>query len=623
MNFGNQPQNLQPPQNISHHQPPGPYYSNNPPNTGPVNFPQKIPQQIIQNVGIQPNFPQPQFPQNQPYGMQPQPLNPINQQIQQPLIPQFQQQGPPQYQVNRNPNAPYQSFNNPQPQFVNQGPQPNFPGPIPQGQIPLNQGNIGPIGQPNGPLHLNPNQNQRQIGPYYNNPGNQNLPPQNFQQGPPQNFPPYNNPQMNPPPIFQGQPIQGQLINQGPVNQFLPQNQAFRYEFGSPSPGNNPSLSNPISATPQQFQPINSPSPYYQNKTANVLKSQPINEPTKTPELTEEKKDMSNESQLNKEASTEPSSINESHDFSKRPIGLPEPPKEPYNPIPKKLLAFSIDAVPIAEVTTTENDPTGEKKLESSRGIEEGERQYKILGYDRSFRTKETNLFDKLKKFLIEDETEKEKEKPEAEKENEKEVEGEEKDLEGEEKEEFNYESRYFLYNPTQVCFRCKKPGHLEKWCTDDVVLKCHFCLGNHEMRDCTQIICFNCNGTGHRSKDCTYQERLTCYRCGKRGHKNTRCGVLFPRDRDALRKEKKDYNISTKCLVCGRYGHPICDTSKKKKKFRGSRFDDMYDDGTEDVQESDSKGTESEESEESDDEVEEVIQKKRKIDEFSLRGQE
>ncbi len=95
-------------------------------------------------------------------------------------------------------------------------------------------------------------------------------------------------------------------------------------------------------------------------------------------------------------------------------------------------------------------------------------------------------------------------------------------------------------------------------------------------MEECVQVICFNCNGHGHRIKDCTFRDNLTCYRCGKRGHKNSRCGVLLPRDRGTLRKEKKDYNISTKCIVCNMYGHASCMTCKMRK-FRSNCFDDLY----------------------------------------------
>lgn len=246
----------------------------------------------------------------------------------------------------------------------------------------------------------------------------------------------------------------------------------------------------------------------------------------------------------------------------------------------KKLLKFFIDSVPIGKVTVnSEEDNT--KKVETVKTIETEEKQYKLIGHDRWFRTQEKNLLEKLNKFLIPGENAKEEKKKEIVSKSEKEKESMEKATpEGKEKEEeiddFNFETRYFMYNPTQVCNRCKKPGHFERMCTEDVVLRCMFCLGSHRMEECSQIVCFNCYGVGHRIRDCTLQESITCYRCGKKGHKNTRCGVLMPRDKEQLKREKKDYNISTKCSVCGNYGHPICQKNPVPS-FGGGYLDDMY----------------------------------------------
>lgn len=272
--------------------------------------------------------------------------------------------------------------------------------------------------------------------------------------------------------------------------------------------------------------------------------------------------------------------ITASPSLTSKSKSVPPPPDASLKPQEKKLLPFFIDSVPIGKVTVDKEEEKT-KKVEAVKTIETEEKQYRLLGHDRSFRTQEKNLLEKLNKFLIPGEAPKEEKKKEPVGKSDKEKESLDKEApESKEKEEeiddFNFESRYFMYNPTQVCNRCKKPGHFERMCTEDVVLRCMFCLGPHRIEECNQIVCFNCYGVGHRIRDCTMQEPITCYRCGKKGHKNTRCGVLMPRDREHLKREKKDYNISTKCCVCGSYGHPVCQKNPLPT-LGGGYLDDMY----------------------------------------------
>jgi len=546
--------------------------------------------QTLQGGNYNPPINQGPFPQQQPQMQNPRILDPrLNNSSQ-----YYQGQGQvqlqqPQLQLQVQPQSQYQ----PQPQLQRQQPglympQQNFPQNIPQNNLqqqgpPLQyennpRGNFYPPqqqqGQGFGP-GLGPNQ-----GPINNQQIYQTIPPQqiNINQRIPQNEPYYVNNNYPQPQTFlklpENQNIQQQQQPGGPPLQIaplIPENKQ-----STPPPQQNQDEVIVIDEEPSQEQQnlpvIHNPYKNYEapgSQFAGVLNIEGLRK-------------------------ISPAFPTEQEQISEQPT--------------KKPLSFFIDNTPIASVTSNENE--AEKKVESNRDVETEEKSYRILGYDRSFRTQEKNLLEKLQKFLGSNEEEKaEKDKKAAAAKAEKELEEKKEEAVGD---EFNFESRYFIYNPTQVCNRCKKPGHFEKWCTEEVVLKCMFCFGPHRMDECTQIICFNCNGVGHRNRECRVRDTITCFRCGKRGHKNTRCGVLLPKDKEVLRREKRDYNISTKCLVCGNYGHPVC-RKEDAPEFRNGYLDELYEEQHEPKDENNRKSSADEESE--DYEEEGYTKKKLKTD--------
>ena len=192
-----------------------------------------------------------------------------------------------------------------------------------------------------------------------------------------------------------------------------------------------------------------------------------------------------------------------------------------------------------------------------TRELDRRERVYKVLGQDRTLRTQERSILEKLEKFIGEKRLDmglKAEKKVEPDSKSKEDIQVEEQA-----QEEFNYDNRYFICNPTTVCRRCKRPGHFEKWCSNDAVLKCGFCVGNHRMDECEQVVCFGCYKMGHRLRDCQMRGSLTCYRCGKKGHKNTSCGVMGLRNRAMEPEEKWREMDMIICVRCGRYGHINC----------------------------------------------------------------
>jgi len=135
--------------------------------------------------------------------------------------------------------------------------------------------------------------------------------------------------------------------------------------------------------------------------------------------------------------------------------------------------------------------------------------------------------------------------------------------------------TRYFYQNVTQVCRRCRQPGHFEKWCTEEkpTGLRCVLCCGDHLVEDCNSIVCFRCNGVGHMAKDCKRHDSTVCFRCNKRGHKVGSCGILVFGNN--LEKEKDETVRDIKCIQCGKYGHINCEKLVNRGDI--SYSDDLY----------------------------------------------
>lgn len=194
------------------------------------------------------------------------------------------------------------------------------------------------------------------------------------------------------------------------------------------------------------------------------------------------------------------------------------------------------------------------KKERSSGQDDPSKSCYKILGQDRVFYTRETNIITKLQDYLVETNADEPKEGND-------ELNEEKKDEDDGLDEHYNFQNRYFIENPSQVCRRCRRAGHFERMCPETLSIRCLFCCGQHLTSTCDQFICFRCNGLGHKTKDCMGSGGGNCYKCNKRGHKASQCGVIVPlkKNYNASMEEKREWRQETKCLCCERYSHINC----------------------------------------------------------------
>lgn len=294
----------------------------------------------------------------------------------------------------------------------------------------------------------------------------------------------------------------------------------------------------------------------------------------------------------------------------------------------KKTLNFDIDNLAIV-------NNNQENFLKLNRNVERQVISYKILGNEKPLISQERNLFDKLKNFLpneikkneiglIELEKNDDKLNPPDINSNSKEcfivVDGEanidldqqninanvanektietqnnenipadektdplpEKKSDENELDEFNYENRYFIKNPTKICFRCHKVGHYEKTCTEELIWKiqCLNCLGDHRTMFCDSIVCFKCSKMGHKNKDCPEKLSKNCYNCRKFGHERHNCGIFdYNKNPYSHRNQisTEDQSLLT-CFVCFQKGvnHVNC---KKICVSKDKTVDDLYKD--------------------------------------------
>lgn len=276
-----------------------------------------------------------------------------------------------------------------------------------------------------------------------------------------------------------------------------------------------------------------------------IINIEDEDEEVKTPEISPEKSPQKTQLSPIKSPPLKPSNPT-SNLLNSQLMNFQEEPKQQPSPPRQKLLDFFEDKVQI-----------GSKQKE----VEKHQRQYKLIGSDRPLLTQEKNLVEKIERFASE------KLNPQEEKKTVFEQDEKEDD-------EFNFESRYFMYNPTKVCNRCRKPGHFEKMCTEENLIKCGFCVGFHKMANCDQIVCFKCLKVGHRMQNCQSQHSVTCFRCQKKGHTYHNCGVMMAKDPKAAWEDKQRDMGQIKCSSCNQFGHVNCKFFNNKAKF-----DDLYKD--------------------------------------------
>lgn len=156
---------------------------------------------------------------------------------------------------------------------------------------------------------------------------------------------------------------------------------------------------------------------------------------------------------------------------------------------------------------------------------------------------------------------------------------GEEKNENNLLEEDLSTENRYFFINTSKICFRCRKPGHFEKTCTEEIAkVKCQNCLGDHQTWVCDSMICFNCFGIGHKKGDCGFNKnnnknKEKCSKCNELLvlHKGRECGFISSQ-RDMTRLDKTDREKLI-CFFCKEKGKDHVNCSKISSNI----YDNVY----------------------------------------------
>jgi hypothetical protein len=129
-----------------------------------------------------------------------------------------------------------------------------------------------------------------------------------------------------------------------------------------------------------------------------------------------------------------------------------------------------------------------------------------------------------------------------------------------EEEPEDNEKEIYRYFKGNVRCFRCKKVGHHNYACLNQ--LCCQLCLSPaHHTEKCPQkIVCYRCYQYGHIIDECPSPVCPFCQNC-KRKHPK-RCSFLT-RGIDPIKQMfNTDYlynDPAIRCMKCMQYGHLIC----------------------------------------------------------------
>lgn len=117
---------------------------------------------------------------------------------------------------------------------------------------------------------------------------------------------------------------------------------------------------------------------------------------------------------------------------------------------------------------------------------------------------------------------------------------------------------RYFKSNVR--CFRCKKVGHHNYSCLNEV--SCFYCLSlSHASDRCPQrTVCYQCYQWGHVINECPSVPGVFCQECKR---KHTRMCCFLTKGIEPIKQMfNTDYLYSSdniRCMNCYQYGHLYC----------------------------------------------------------------